>query len=138
MRTLAWGPILEAVVKGQYYWIPFANIQQILVEEPADLRDFVWMPAQFTWANGGQMVGVIPTRYAASESSEDEWIQLARKTEWIQTGENAYAGLGQRMFATDGEDYSLLDIREINLGPFQPAEQGGAAGASLDADGTGE
>lgn len=132
------GPILEAVVKGQYYWIPFANIQQILLEEPADLRDFVWMPAQFTWANGGQMVGVIPTRYAASESSEDEQIQLARKTEWIQTGENAYSGLGQRMFATDQNDYSLLDIREINFEPLQQTEPGEATGLSTDVDGTNE
>jgi len=39
------GPMLEAIINGQYYWIPFQQIQAIRIEEPADLRDVVWMPA---------------------------------------------------------------------------------------------
>ena len=48
---------------------------------PADLRDVVWTPAQFSWANEGKAVGLIPTRYAGA-SHEDDAIKLARKTEW--------------------------------------------------------
>ena len=38
------GPVLEAVVNGRYYWIPFHRIREIRLEEPEDLRDMVWLP----------------------------------------------------------------------------------------------
>jgi len=108
------GPILEAIVNGQYYWIPFSNIRQIAIDAPADLRDVVWMPAQFTWANGGQAVGLIPTRYPGSETSEDPLIRLSRKTDWVAAGD-ASLGLGQRLLATDASDHPIMDIRRLTL-----------------------
>lgn len=109
------GPVLEAVVNGRYYWIPMHHISQINVEPPADLRDLVWTPAQFTWANGGQCVGVIPTRYPGSERAEDEAIRLARKTTWEERAPGVYHGLGQRMLATDAGEYPLMEVRQIRL-----------------------
>jgi type VI secretion system protein ImpE len=102
------GPMLEAIINGNYYWVPFHRIQRIQLEAPEDLRDLVWTPAQFTWANGGQSVGLIPTRYVGSETSEDSQIRMSRKTEWSDMGDDEFFGLGQRILATDGHEYSLL------------------------------
>lgn len=109
------GPVIEAVVNGRYYWVPIQNIRQIDLEEPADLRDVVWTPVHFMWKNGGEVVGVIPTRYAGSESSEDSSIRLARKTIWQDEAGDAYTGLGQRMLVTDIGDFSLMDVRKIEF-----------------------
>ncbi len=109
------GPILEAIVNGRYYWIPFQQIRKIQFEAPTDLRDVVWMPAEFTWLNGGQASGLIPTRYPGSEQTADGLINLARKTEWIEFSSGAPRGLGQRLLATDTDDYALMDIRNIEL-----------------------
>ena len=109
------GPVLEAVLNGGYYWIPFHRIQRIDIEPPVDLRDVVWMPAHFVLANGGEMVGVIPTRYADSERSPDSSIRLSRKTDWQDLGDDVFFGLGQRMLATDAGDYALMDVRKILL-----------------------
>ena len=109
------GPVLEAVVNGGYYWIPFHRIKQIDIEPPEDLRDVVWMPAHFVWSNGGEMVGVIPTRYPGSERSTDAGIRLARMTDWQDCGDDYYIGLGQRMFATDSGDFALMDVRQITF-----------------------
>lgn len=111
------GPMLEAFINGQYYWIPFQYVQQIVIEEPVDLRDLVWMPANFTWANGGQSVGLIPTRYPGSESSENNQIRMARRTEWHMPADDLYLGQGQRMFATDSGEYPLMDIRHVKFNP---------------------
>jgi type VI secretion system protein ImpE len=109
------GPILEAIVNGNYYWIPLMRISAITFDEPEDLRDAIWMPAHFTWANGGQAAGLVPTRYPGSENADDGLIQLARQTEWTQLDGDLYRGLGQRMFATDADDYPLMDVRQITL-----------------------
>jgi type VI secretion system protein ImpE len=109
------GPVVEAVVNGRYYWIPVQHIRRIDVEPPCDLRDLVWTPVHFTWANGGESVGVIPTRYPGSERAEDEAIRLARKTDWQESGPGVFLGLGQRMLTTDVGEYPLMAVREIRL-----------------------
>jgi type VI secretion system protein ImpE len=107
------GPMLEAIVDGNYWWVPFHRLQRVVIEAPADLRDQVWMPANFTWANGGQSVGFVPTRYPGSESAEPG-LALARRTEWREQGDWSL-GLGQRMLATDAEEVSLMDLRRLEI-----------------------
>lgn len=110
------GPVCEAVINGRYYWVPFQQLSLIALDAPEDLRDSVWMPAHFQFGNGGEAVGLIPTRYPGSESDPDPMIRLARRTEWLQAGEGVYNGLGQRVLATDRGDFALMDLREIRLG----------------------
>ena len=105
------GPVLEAVVNGRYYWIPFHRLQKIEIEAPTDLRDTVWTAATLTTANGGEVVALIPTRYNETIASTDGALLLARRTEWTEAG----YGLGQRMFATDVADYALMDVRSIEF-----------------------
>lgn len=107
------GPVLEVIVNGNYYWVPFERIQSITIEPPEDLRDFVWLPAYFTWENSGQIYGLIPSRYPGSQRSADSNIRLAKKTEWDEVADGVYHGKGQRMLATDQADYALLDIRQL-------------------------
>jgi type VI secretion system protein ImpE len=115
------GPLLEAIIDGRYYWVPFHRIRQIDIESPTDLRDLVWLPAHFTWTNEGQSAGMIPTRYPGSESHLDAEIRLARRSEWREPAEGMFEGLGQRVLSTDSGDFDLLNIRQIRLDP-PPAE----------------
>ncbi len=109
------GPFFEAVINGNYYWIPMHRVAAVEIEAPADLRDLIWLPAQFSWVNGGQAIALIPARYPGSEASSDGAIQLGRRTEWIELGGDSYAGLGQRLLATDAGEYPLLDVRHISF-----------------------
>ena len=108
------GPVLEVILEGHYYWVPFPRIRKMIIEPATDLRDLVWAPAQFVWENGGQASGHIPTRYAGTERSEDGKLKLARKTEWIDKG-GTNIGLGQRTLATDTSEYPLLEIRTVEF-----------------------
>ena len=116
------GPVLEAIVDGKYYWVPFTAVKQMRIEAPASLRDLVWISAHFTWTNGGEAGGLIPTRYPGSESGEDDTLKLARKTEWVELPGSTSLGLGQRLLATDQDDFPLLEIREIDFDYSQAAE----------------
>ncbi len=110
------GPVCEAIINGKYYWVPFNRFSKIVLEAPTDLRDLVWMPAQFHFANGGEAVGVIPTRYPGSEASPDCQIRLGRKTVWQEQAPDVFVGLGQRVLTTDSGDHSLMDVRTVELG----------------------
>lgn len=109
------GPLLEVIVNGKYYWAPFHRISSIQMEAPADLRDVVWMPGEFTWASGGTTVGLIPTRYPGSEKHADGRVQLSRMTVWEECAAGFYLGYGQRLLTTDGGEYPLMDTRRIEL-----------------------
>lgn len=115
------GPILEAVIEGQYYWVPFCRIKKMVFEAPTDLRDLVWAPVQFVWDNGGEASGHVPVRYPGTESSEDDQLRLARKTDWVEQAGGYTLGVGQRLIATDADDFPVLECRIIDLDVEAPA-----------------
>ncbi len=123
------GPVLEAIVQGKYYWAPFNAIRQIAIEEPQDLRDRVWTPAEVTWASGGQTPVLIPTRYPFAGQLEDDALKLAKGTRWQELPGGLFAGQGQRVLATDADDYGLMDIRQVALETEVPAPVDAAAEA---------
>ena len=110
------GPVCEAIINGRYYWVPFEKLSRIDIEAPVDLRDVVWMPAHFEFANGGDAVGVIPTRYPGSERADDVLLSLARKTIWQEDAPEVFSGLGQRILTTDAGEHPLMDVRTISIG----------------------
>ncbi|MBV8503119.1 MAG: tetratricopeptide repeat protein [Paucibacter sp.] len=109
------GPVLEAMVNGRYYWVPFASLSKIVFEPPVDLRDRVWMPATLSFANGGEAVAMVPTRYAGTEALEDGQLLMAVKTEWREIGPERFAGYGQRVLVTDAGEYDLLNVKLIEF-----------------------
>ena len=111
------GPLLEAIINGKYYWVPFARFSEIIIDAPSDLRDVVWMPAHFLFSNGGESVGLIPTRYPGSETCGEGLLALSRKTIWHEIAPDVFHGLGQRLIATDVGEVPLMDVRRIKLNP---------------------
>ncbi len=109
------GPVLEVFLNGHYYWVPFHAVASVTIEPPSDLRDLVWTPAEFRWANGGEAVGFIPTRYPGTEGSDDSRLKLSRLTEWNEVSNELVCGSGQRLLVTDQKDYPLLSIEKISL-----------------------
>lgn len=112
----ALGPILEALVDGKYYWVPWNRIKMLRLEVPSDLRDTVWMPGQIVLASGGEKVALIPSRYPGShKKSWDVGIRMGRKTEFVTDG-GRERPIGQRMFATDAGEFALLETRAVKIG----------------------
>lgn len=124
------GPMLEAIIEGKYYWVPLCRVQRLEVEKPSDLRDLVWVPARFTWTNGGMAPGHIPVRYPGTEATDSGPLRLARTTEWRTESGDTYLGLGQRSLMTDAGDYPLLECRTLEFGSEGPAGTGPDASAA--------
>ncbi len=111
------GPTLEAVINGRYYWLPFNRLSQVTIEAPVDLRDAVWMPANFVFSNGGETVGLIPTRYPDTPLASGGPLALARRTEWLEAPDGSWLGHGQRLLTTSAQEVALMDVRSIVLAP---------------------
>jgi type VI secretion system protein ImpE len=119
------GPVLEAFVNGQYRWLPLERIGAVTIEPPRQLGDQIWLPAVIAWAEGGKQAVLVPTRYAGSEQNEDALIRLGRKTAWRAATEELFEGEGQRVLATDTEEYAIMDVREIVFDrPFRDSAHG--------------
>jgi len=109
------GPVLEAIINGRYYWVPFSRVAAITMEAPEDLRDLVWMPAHLQFQNGGESLALIPTRYPGSHRADDGGLALSRKTAWEPIADDAFRGLGQRIIATDTGETPILEIRALSI-----------------------
>ncbi|TVQ84382.1 MAG: virulence protein SciE type [Chromatiaceae bacterium] len=125
------GPMLEAIIQGRYFWVPFHLIRALQLEAPSDLRDLVWAPAYLTWANGGETVALLPARYPGTTASSDGRLRLARLTDWVERDAGLFTGLGQRLLVTDVDEYPLLGIRALEL--TVPAAEAAAAATSGEA-----
>ena len=111
------GPTIEAVINGRYYWLPWNRLSKVEIDPPQDLRDRVWMPAHFEFSNGGEVVGLIPTRYPDTDLAAADLLSLARRTDWRETAPGVYTGYGQRVITTDTAEYGLMDLRSVVLSP---------------------
>ena len=116
------GPVMEAIIDGRYLWVPLENIKKIVIDEPCDLRDVIWLPVHFTWDNGGENYGLIPSRYPLSYQ-HDPLLALSRKTEWQDCGEGLFIGLGQKIWATNTDEYPVMDIRSIQFNSSHQSEE---------------
>ena len=130
------GPVLEVIINGNYYWVPFSRLAKLDIDPPEDLRDAVWMPVHLQFVNGGETVGLVPTRYPGSHKTDDGAIALSRKTTWEEPQEGFYTGLGQRVFTTDAGDVSLMDVRSV-VWHHGSAEESTATGAAGNGDAAG-
>jgi len=134
-ETFAWmadadqrfGPLMEAVINGEYHWIPFEAIKTLDMEPPKDLRDVVWAVGVATFANGGSWPILAHTLYPGSDpkAGGNAGQALGRRTDWSTLSGEHCAGLGQRMFATDTNDFPILEIVRLAFDrPTAPSAQG--------------
>jgi type VI secretion system protein ImpE len=122
-QTFAWiadadsrlGPVLEVIINGRYGWVPFVHLHEVTLEPVTDLRDLVWAPAHLQFSNGGETVALLPVRYPGAVN--DAALQMSRKTEWQAAAQGQYLGLGQRVLATDGAEFGLLELQRLTFNP---------------------
>ena len=60
-----------------------------------------------SWANAGEAVGLIPTRYPGSEQSSDGAVRLARRTEWVEQGADTLLTTGAALMSGSNEEAAI-------------------------------
>jgi len=110
------GPILEFMNQGNYFWVPLEHVESLGMNAPQYPRDLIWIPARLEVRDSANGEVYIPGRYPGSEKHSDPTIQLGRLTDWKQPAEGfeiPVQGLGLHEFVVDEELISILDFREL-------------------------
>lgn len=109
------GPVLEVFAKGNYFWVPYEEIELLAANPPKFPRDLLWIPANLQVKSGPAGEVFLPAIYPGTTDQADEEVKLGRKNDWIQASENApVRGVGARMLLIDDDAVNLLDVREWN------------------------
>jgi len=113
------GARLEVFAAGTYIWVPLAHVISIEISPPKQLRDLLWIPAVVRLGEGmkGKDLGhvLLPALAPFSWQHADESVRLGRQTVWTDE-EGEAVPYGQKAFLVDGEEFPLLEAREIRFG----------------------
>jgi type VI secretion system protein ImpE len=115
------GARLELFAAGQYTWIPFEHIASVQMLPPKRLRDLLWAPAIVRTGDSfrGMELGevLIPAIAPLTWRHADGAVRLGRITEWEPVDDDAEAPVGQKLLLVDGEEFSILELRELTIAP---------------------
>ena len=109
------GPIIEVIIDGKYYWVPFFRVRSIRTEPPAGFARPGVDRCAVCLGKWRRIAGLHSDTVSGHRESCRQRVRLAGKTEWVDQGNDLYLGLGQRMFATDQAEIALTEVRQIEL-----------------------
>jgi type VI secretion system protein ImpE len=119
------GARLEVFAAGQYTWIPLEHVATVRIDAPKRLRDLLWIPAvvrtgpTFRGVDLGEVL--IPVISPLTFEYGDDAERLGRVTEWVRLDDGLEVPVGQKMLLVDGEEFPLLELRELDITPIAGA-----------------
>jgi type VI secretion system protein ImpE len=107
------GPVLEVMVHGNYYWLPLEQVNSLTLAAPKFPRDLLWAPAKLTVRDGPAGDAFLPVLYPNSHEHPNDQVKLGRMTDWKQAEGGPVQGVGLRMLLVGDEASSLPEWREL-------------------------
>jgi type VI secretion system protein ImpE len=112
------GAQLELFHAGQYLRVPFADVASLRMEAPTQLWQTIWAPAVVRLATDSEHASMgrvlLPTRTWLSHRDADPQVRQGRATIWRDDVGGARP-FGQKVLLTESHDFSLLDIRSLDV-----------------------
>ena len=108
-------PFLEVIIRADYLWLALEDIVRLEIRPPRTLRDLLWIPGKVEFREQQTIDVFIPVQYYGSSDHAEDPVKLGRMTVWENVGEETNLGKGQRIFLIDGDERSLLEIRNIEF-----------------------
>jgi type VI secretion system protein ImpE len=111
------GARLELFAAGQYTWLPLEQVASVRMNAPSRLRDLLWAPALVRTAEAykGVELGeiLLPALAPLTWRHPDGAVRLGRVTQWAELEDGGQAPVGQKMWLVDGEEFPVLEVREL-------------------------
>jgi len=125
------GPRLEIYAAGQCMWLPLAHVASVEIQAPKRLRDLLWAPALVRTgpAFKGTELGEVltPALSPFSFKHADDNVRLGRATVWEKQENGDIIPFGQKMLLVDGEEFPLLEVRELEIAGLNASQNHASA-----------
>jgi type VI secretion system protein ImpE len=111
------GARLEVFAAGAYTWVPFEHLAEVRVQEPKQLRDLLWAPAQvragptFRDFEFGEVL--VPAIAPLSWQHANWQVRLGREIAWETLADGSEVPLGPKLLLVDDELIPILEVREL-------------------------
>jgi type VI secretion system protein ImpE len=109
------GSVLEVMARGNYYWVPFEQIQSLKMNPPRFPRDLLWAPAHLEMRAAGAGEVFLPALYPGSHEATEPAAKLGRRTDWREGGPGPVTGIGAKTFLVGDEAMSILEWRQLDF-----------------------
>jgi len=110
------GPVLEVILGGSYYWVPFEIVESLTVPAPSQAMDLVWAPVELTLVGQSANTVYMPSRYVLPpEGERAEPLLTGAETVWQETTDGIWWGRGRRMWYVDGEPLGMFEAGHITF-----------------------
>lgn len=105
------GPVLEVMTLGSYFWAPLDQVEELTVTAPKYPRDLVWISGHLKMRNGPEGDVFLPVRYPGSTAHAEPKVQLGRMTDW--SADDPVCGVGARLFLCGDDPLPLTELRSL-------------------------
>jgi type VI secretion system protein ImpE len=109
------GPTLEVMAHGDYYWLPLEQVESLAANPPKYPRDLIWLPARLEVRDGPAGDVFVPALYPGTQEQPDDALKLGRATDWKQAEGGPALGIGLRTFLCDEDAVGVLAVRELHV-----------------------
>lgn len=109
------GPVLEVMAHGDYYWVPLEQVAALTAKAPAHPRDLIWFPVRLETRGGPAGDVFLPALYPGSHGHSDPQIKLGRLTDWRSADGGPVQGVGLRTFLVDDEAVAVPEWRTLTI-----------------------
>lgn len=108
------GPVVEGLVNGEYYWIPFDIVVNLDRKPHKFPRDLFWAPATLELeASQGELF--LSALYPMSHESADESLKLGRATDWKVFENGPTLGIGHKLLEVGEETIPILEFSSLSF-----------------------
>jgi type VI secretion system protein ImpE len=104
-------------VKGEYYWVPIAQVESIECREPERPRDLLWRRVHMIVRDGPDGEVFLPVLYPGASGEADDLVRLGRSTDWRGGDADPVRGVGQRTFLVGDDARPILELQDITFDP---------------------
>lgn len=109
------GPVIEIILGGVYYWIPFDMVESLEIPTPKKAMELVWAPVDLKLSGHSARVAYMSSRYIPMPDECSDALLVGAETYWKELPGGAWRGCGRRAWIVDGELLSMFEAGRMNF-----------------------
>lgn len=110
------GPVLEVILGGTYYWVPFDMVESLHIPAPKHAMELVWAPADLKLLGyPASSIVYIPARYIPPKEGCTDAFLMGTETVWQALPGGGWRGNGRRTWYIDGEPLGMFEAARLSF-----------------------